>query len=284
MNRVFQLLAAAVVMMGCSCIASAQNADSLAFVNADWHWQDLGRKAEAGYTQIRLFDSMQSISVVRYPARKYHTGLLDAEGRAAANATDSLAIKADAKFALNGSYFDTRTLEHATFFSQKKEVLGETAEEELFRCNGVLAISRKNGKKLDIQYYEPEKEEDYRTRYYTVLAAGPVIMKDFRVGDFDPEESFNKTRHPRSFVGLTPDGYVYIVVVDGRFPGQADGASISELAKMARWFGMSDALNFDGGGSSAVWTESTGIINHPCDNRRFDHLGARKVPNILVVR
>lgn len=283
MKRVPQLLAAAILALCFNGIAFAQDADSLALVNADWHWQDLGRKAGAGYAQIRIFDSVQSISIVRFPARRFHIGVLDAEGMSA-DATDSLAIRDDAKFAINGSYFNTRTLEHATFFSQGREVLGETDGNELYRCNGALAIKRRNGRKAEILYYEPENEEEYRTRYYAVLASGPVLVKDSRAGEFDPDESFNRARHPRSFVGLTPDGYVCLVTVDGRFPGQADGASIFELAQMARWLGMSDALNLDGGGSSALWTEETGIINHPCDNRRFDHNGARKVPNILVVR
>lgn len=283
MKRVCQILAAAVILFCCDAFAQAQDADSLALVSADWHWRDLGRQAEAGYACVRMFDSVQSISIVRFPARKHHVGVLDAEGLSA-GPTDSLAIRADARFAINGSYFDTRTLEHATYFSQRRDVLGETDDAELFRCDGILAIPRRNGRRMEILYYDPGMTEEYRTRYYCVLAAGPMLVKDFSTGRFDPEEPFNSTRHPRSFIGLTPDGYVCLVTVDGRFPGQADGASISELAKMAVWLGMSDALNLDGGGSSALWTSDTGILNHPCDNRTFDHNGARRVPNILIVK
>jgi exopolysaccharide biosynthesis protein len=77
---------------------------------------------------------------------------------------------------------------------------------------------------------------------------------------------------------------VYFIVIDGRFPGQADGATIPEAAFIARVLGLHDALNLDGGGSSTLWTESQGVINHPCDNRLFDHEGERKIPNILMVR
>ena len=283
MKKLIFIPLTAILLFVCQGFAEAQEADSVAFVNADWHWQDLGRKAETGYAQIRLFDSMQSISIVRFPARKYHTSILDAEGKEAAP-TDSLAACAGAQFAINGSYFNTRTLEHATFFSLNGEVLGETADEELFRCNGLLAIKRRNGRRMDILSYDPQRTEEYRTRYHAVLASGPVLLKDSREGDFDLGESFNSARHPRSFVGLTPDGYIYLVVIDGRFPGKADGASIPELAKIAGWLGLSDALNLDGGGSSAIWANGAGIINHPCDNRRFDHNGARKVPNIIVIR
>ena len=91
-------------------------------------------------------------------------------------------------------------------------------------------------------------------------------------------------RHPRTFIGWDDKGMVYMVVVDGRFPGQADGMSIPELAKVARLLGLKDALNLDGGGSSTLWTDKTGIINYPFDNRKFDHEGARKVPNIVIVK
>ena len=85
-------------------------------------------------------------------------------------------------------------------------------------------------------------------------------------------------------MGWDENGMVYMVVVDGRFPGQADGMSILELAAVTRILGLKDAINLDGGGSSTLWTDKTGIINFPYDNRKFDHEGARKVPNIVIVK
>lgn len=283
--RTLSSLAAAIALsVLCSPAISAQDADSVAFSSIDWQWQDLGKGAQAGYAQVRLFDSVQSISVVRYPARRFHTSFVHAPGESASS-TDTLAMRADARFAMNGSFFNMRTLEPATFFSQKHQAISGTDEWEMSRSDGLLAIPKKNGRKMEILYYDPSALDTYTKDYYTTLASGPVIMKDGEVGNFDPEGSFAKTRHPRSFIGLTDDGRtVYIIVVDGRFHGEAAGASISELYLIAKWFGMEDAINFDGGGSSALWTDRTGIINHPCDNSRFDHAGARKVPNILIVK
>ena len=48
--------------------------------------------------------------------------------------------------------------------------------------------------------------------------------------------------------------------------------------------GLVDALNLDGGGSSTLWTAQEGILNHPYDNKRFDHEGERGVPNCIVIR
>lgn len=57
-----------------------------------------------------------------------------------------------------------------------------------------------------------------------------------------------------------------------------------ELLAIARWLGCTSALNLDGGGSSSLWTAAEGTINYPCDNHTFDHLGLRRIPNIIVVR
>ena len=73
-------------------------------------------------------------------------------------------------------------------------------------------------------------------------------------------------------------------VIDGRIKGEGDGATIAETAYIARQLGLVDALNLDGGGSSTLWTAQEGILNHPYDNKRFDHEGERGVPNCIVIR
>ena len=94
----------------------------------------------------------------------------------------------------------------------------------------------------------------------------------------DPETMF------RGEIGKRPNGEVVMAVIDGRAKGQAAGATIAETAYIARLLGLTDALNLDGGGSSALWTAQEGVVSHPSDNRRFDHAGERAVPNGIVAR
>lgn len=75
-----------------------------------------------------------------------------------------------------------------------------------------------------------------------------------------------------------------MAVIDGRFRGEGEGATIAETAYIARLLGLVEALNLDGGGSSTLWTARKGVLNHPYDNHRFDHAGERAVPNCIVVR
>ena len=250
---------------------------------AGWKWQEVGDGAEYAYAQFPFRGSMQSISMVRYPSAKRETAFVHAPGELAST-TDTLAIRENARIALNGSYFNMRRLIPHTFFSIDGEVFGQTPATGESRSNGVLAIKDREGHKLEILQYDSTKVESYRTEYYSALASGPVLRLGGVAPSIDLGSSFNYMRHPRTFMGWDENGMVYMVVVDGRFPGQADGMSILELAAVTRILGLKDAINLDGGGSSTLWTDKTGIINFPYDNRKFDHEGARKVPNIVIVK
>ena len=280
MKKVFILIALGIV---CG-IAGAQTAsDSLVWAGVEWQRTDLGQGCTASCAQFPIWDSMQSVSIVRYPARRMQTALVHAPGRLAAT-TDSLAKRERARFALNGSYFNMRRLVPHTFFSIGHRIVGQTPATELGRSNGVLALRGRRGHRMEILPYDSTQVETYRRRYFAALASGPVLVRDGEVPEFPSGDSFYQMRHPRSFIGWDGRGEVCLVVVDGRFKGQADGMSIPELAAVARLLGLKEAINLDGGGSSTLWTDRTGVLNHPFDNHVFDHAGTRIVPNILIVR
>ena len=75
-----------------------------------------------------------------------------------------------------------------------------------------------------------------------VLEAGRVIAK-----------ASDTVRHPRSAVGLSEDGNTLLLVaVDGRAEGHSRGATQAELGELMKAFGARDAINLDGGGSTAL--------------------------------
>lgn len=266
-----------------SFIALGQNPDSLTFVTADWGWKQLEKGARAGYAQMNIFNSVQSISVIAYPARKFNTELIPAERNEAAT-TSAIAGREKCSMAANGSYFNVKELTHTTFFCKNGKILAMTEPAELYRCDGMITLKDRKGHLPGVSYYTPGMEQATAKKYKSALVAGPVLLKDGQTGSFDPQSQFNCRRHPRTFMGITDDGWIYLVVVDGRFKGQADGASVPELVQIARWLGLKDAINLDGGGSSTLWSSETGVLNHPYDNKRFDHQGERTVPNIIGVR
>ena len=79
---------------------------------------------------------------------------------------------------------------------------------------------------------------------------------------------FGGIRHPRTAIGITENDDIVFLVVDGRMPSYSNGASITDLALLMMEYGVTDALNLDGGGSStlAIVEEGSVIIkNTPCD-------------------
>jgi len=221
----------------------------------------------------------QSVSIVRYNPRKMHTDIVTAHG-AAADSVGALCARHGAVAGINGSYFDTRALTPTTFVKDEGAVVGETSPSELYRTNGVISLSKR---KISVDAADSTLTFD---RWREALASGPILIDEgetFAYGEVPQPDNFYDRRHPRSVVGLDGRGNVWLIVVDGRAPGDATGMTISELTVLCRQLGLTDALNLDGGGSSTLWTEKGGVINHPCDNRRFDHAGQRKVPNALIV-
>ena len=85
-------------------------------------------------------------------------------------------------------------------------------------------------------------------------------------------------------VGKRADGEAVMAVIDGRFRGEGEGATIAETAYIARLLGLVEALNLDGGGSTTLWVKGVGVVNYPCENKIWDHEGERKVGSILYVQ
>ncbi|MBI2193717.1 MAG: phosphodiester glycosidase family protein [Planctomycetes bacterium] len=76
--------------------------------------------------------------------------------------------------------------------------------------------------------------------------------------------------HPRTAVGTTRDGRrALFLIVDGRQPGFSEGVTLLELAWLLESYGVHDALNLDGGGSSTLVLQqpdgSYRIMNCPSD-------------------
>ncbi|MFB9466636.1 phosphodiester glycosidase family protein [Streptomyces cinereospinus] len=84
-------------------------------------------------------------------------------------------------------------------------------------------------------------------------------------------------RNPRTAAGVTQDGRVVLLTVDGRAPGRSAGLSITETAAVMRGLGAVDALNLDGGGSTAM------VVRGALQGVPSDAAGERPAGDALVV-
>ena len=97
------------------------------------------------------------------------------------------------------------------------------------------------------------------------IHAGPVLITNEMINVTVEEEVFFNTPiagvQPRSAIGYTKENQLILMVVDGRQP-DSRGVYLEELAIMMKQFHCIEALNLDGGGSSAMVADSR-LLNRP---------------------
>ena len=273
--------------------ATAQTTDTEKLAAAPRQELKLPDGAE-GYVIVRanILDSYQTISVIRYSPKHFKTTIVQPEKLTRLSAT-AKSINGD--FGVNAGYWDVRIDQPSTFLKLDGKLMALTANFEKERVDGLVCIGKK---KVVLDHCKAGEEAKYAKKYKNILAAGPVLIDDGKPMDHDaytkgmvdnaggkPVGAFYTytQRHPRTAIGTDKKGNVYLVVVDGRSKGNAEGVTISELTKVCEWLGMRDAINLDGGGSSSMWTAAEGTVSYPCRNKKFDHEGERRVSSCVVV-
>ena len=131
---------------------------------------------------------------------------------------------------------------------------------------------------LQLGWSIPTGEGDGETQ--AVSGFPDLIDGGQRVGDLEVQArpSFAAARHPRSAIGYkTVSEEVWIVLVDGRQHLHSVGMTLPEMARLFESAGVDEALNLDGGGSSAL------VLGQALVNRPSDPTGERAVVNALAL-
>ena len=100
------------------------------------------------------------------------------------------------------------------------------------------------------------------------MGGGPLLLLEGVKKVTLTEEAFDggispTSRSPRTALGMSSDGLVYLLVVDGRSEN-AGGLAVSELADFMATLGVKSAVNLDGGGSTTFAMQGS-VKNHPSD-------------------
>jgi hypothetical protein len=116
----------------------------------------------------------------------------------------------------------------------------------------------------------------------TAIGGGPVLIQNGAIKITNEEElkfsgKARYDKHPRTAMGYTKDGRLIILVVQGRFPGLAEGVNLEQEAGLLKDIGCWEALNLDGGGSSCM------LINGKPTIQVSDKEGQRAVPAVFIV-
>jgi hypothetical protein len=224
--------------------------------------------------------------------------------------TSSLAKKSGALVALNGGYFDMRSVpsqNYSVVISEGKLLAKNIAQAT--RPNGKYFLTRgafgiRADRTFDITWLAhfddgpyslvaplpntptfiapaPTKEAAQPwTNIAEAIGGGPVLLKNGEIQDLWQAEVFPSDisikAHPRTAVGWTAKQRLILFVCDGRQPGYSAGLSTREVAQAMKDLGCVEALNLDGGGSTTFVVKDQ-VLNKPSDGRE------RNVTSILAV-
>lgn len=117
----------------------------------------------------------------------------------------------------------------------------------------------------------------------TAVGGGPVLLQNGEIKITNNEElkfagKAIDDKHPRTGMGYTKDNKLIILVIEGRNPGKAEGATLKQEAQIFKDIGCREALNLDGGGSSCM------LVNGKETIKVSDAIGQRPVPAVFIIR
>lgn len=267
----------------------AQDADSLAFVKAKWNKKSVAKKTKVytyQFADSTLFKANQYISFVEVRNHKKAPGFAIGYDKKELIKTSDFAKKYNAIAAINGTFFDIKNGGSVDFIKVNDTIINQNRQEK----NNIRALHHKaavviNDYKLGIKKWDGSDTWENDLTDKNIMLSGPLLVLDNEKEQLD-SVPFNKLRHPRTAIGIKANGNVLLLTVDGRQANSA-GMSLFELTKIMKWLGCTSAINLDGGGSTALWVSGygeNGVVNHPSDNKKWDHEGERKVANVIFIK
>ncbi len=138
-----------------------------------------------------------------------------------------------------------------------------------------------------VKYYSAGKSRAQlgklsKWRMQSAVGGGPVLIQERKIMISNNEElkfagKAMDDKHPRTAMGYTQDKKLIILVIQGRFPNIAEGASLTQTAQILKDLGCWEAMNLDGGGSSCM------LVNGKETIKPSDAGGQRPVPAVFLL-
>lgn len=128
-----------------------------------------------------------------------------------------------------------------------------------------ISANFKEGDEVKVEYNITPTLENLTMAF----GGGTVLLKG---GEIAPFTNNITGYNPRSAVGIDKEGRLYLLAVDGR-QNTSRGLTQTELAKLLKEIGCTEALNLDGGGSTNLVTKTYekdgfSVANSPTENRK----------------
>lgn len=172
----------------------------------------------------------------------------------------AIAKRVNAILAINGDYYGFRekgyVLRNGILYDPERLPRDSKSDILVVNNDGTFSI-RKEASQTSTSIYEEGA--------WQVFCFGPGLISDGNIlVDEKSEVAAHKASNPRTAIGYIEQGHYVMVVSDGRTEVSA-GLSLYELALVLNEYGVKDAYNLDGGGSSVMIFNGK-IVNQPTSN------------------
>lgn len=236
------------------------------------------------FNTCNLFESNQYISILEIPKNSKLKFTLAYQNQQLIYLDSFISIN-NAIAGINGTFFDTKNGGSVDYIRVNRTLINKnfTPKTGLRPDHQKGAILINDGQINLVQWNGDEHWEDYLNAD-NVMLSGPML----RINNQNTILSynyFNLEKAPRSVLAKDTKGNTYLIAIDGRAI-EAEGLTIFETQKLMEWLNLTSAINLDGGGSTSLYLKNhqdNGYVNHPSDNKKFDHDGKRKIANAILL-
>lgn len=169
----------------------------------------------------------------------------------------AMAKKVNAILAINGDYYGFRekgyVIRNGILYDSNRLPRNNTSDILVVNDDGSFSV-KKESAQTSVSLFE--------NKAWQVFCFGPGLLVNGEVVvDEKSEVGGHKASNPRTAIGMIEIGHYVMMVSDGRTPESA-GLSLFQLANILKDYGVKEAYNLDGGGSS-VMIFNNEIINKP---------------------
>lgn len=178
-----------------------------------------------------------------------------------------------------------RTADVAWLFtdSARKEAYASQIPVEPFRDSSTKADFYKATHRVLYAEQEAIGVNFSKWNMQTAVGGGPVLLLGGKIMISNNQElkfagKAINDKHPRTAMGYTKDNKLILLVVQGRFPGIAEGVTLTQEAQILKDLGCWEALNLDGGGSSCLLVNGKTTIKPSSDGVQ------RSVPAVFLIK
>lgn len=123
--------------------------------------------------------------------------------------------------------------------------------------------------------YEMSAADYQKAGAENVLAFGPILLRNGEIQDLS--DKAYRYSEPRSCMGIVEDGHYVGLLVEGR-KAHSEGADLQTCARILQDMGCMDAINLDGGNTSAMLFLGSSV---QLSEKGGEDVNDRTIPDIL---